>query len=436
MNDYYREGWLLEPLPAYLGDNSLAKALYNCGTYVKEYKSGDDCGRKLQSVTSTTEEEFLTYVETLNENGYKLESHRSVEHNHFYRLIQDDTRVCANFYASEEKAIVILEDKKGGSAEEISYTYEPKKGEHAEVYMFGLKMDPNGMNAAVPENTSGYVNNGQCMIIKCADNSVIIIDGGAKCQMEQEDRERFSRLLHQITGKKEDEEITISAWYISHFHNDHVMGLNTVLETNPEKYVVERVICNMPNPADTCHERDGMFINTANVIRNYYPNCQEIKVHTGDVIQLADVTLTVLYTHEDFADEEGLFPTGDFNTTSTVVMVETACGMKVLITGDITEKAEAVLCKHFSTKTLKCDIVQQPHHNFNDNTTVYEYADAQVLLMFQTVGGLTKNEEMTKHSDYAKKWCEEWYCGGNETVGFAYADGKVKLIYHAEDIYN
>lgn len=417
-------------------DFNLSKALYNCGTYVKRYgcESSSDC--VMQSVTSTTREEVMEYVGKLKVSGYQEESRSSIENNYFYRLIQDDKRVFVNYYTNEEKAIVVLDEQSGVNVADISYTYKPKAGERTEVYMFGLKMDPNGMNIAVPENTSGYVNNGECLIIKCADNSVIIVDGGAKPQMEGADSERFSKFLHRITGKNEDEVITISAWVITHFHNDHVMGLNTVLNESPEKYKVERVICNMPDPVVTNRGKDGMFINTAQVLVNNYPACQEIKIHTGDVIQIADVTLTVLYTHEDLADEEGVFPTRDFNATSTVVMLETSDGMKMLVTGDITERAENVLCNHFSTQTLKCDILQQPHHNFNGNSTIYEYANAQVILFIQALGGLTKNEEMTQHSDLAKKWCSEWYCGGNETVGFVHEDGKAKLIYHAKDIYN
>lgn len=417
-------------------DFNLPKALYNCGTYVKRYGSENSTDCVMQSVTSTTIEEVMEYVDVLKASGYQEESHSSIENNYFYRLIQDDKRVYVNYYANEEKAIVVLDEQKGVSTAEISYTYEPKAGEHTEVYMFGLKMDPNGMNISAPENTSGYVNNGECLIIKCADNSVIIVDGGDTSQMGDTDRERFTKLLDAITGKKEDEVITISAWCVTHIHNDHVMGFKTVLDANPEKYKVERVICNMPNPDVTNRGRNVMFVNTANAILENAPSCQDIKVHTGDVIRIADVTLTILYTHEDLADQDGVFPTRDFNATSTVFMVETNDGMRLLVTGDITERAEAVLCKHFTGETLKCDILQQPHHNFNDNTIVYEYADAQVMLMIQSLGGLTKNEMMIKHSDTAKKWCSEWYCGGNETAGFAYENGKAKRIYHATDIYD
>ena len=436
MNEYKRIGWFIEELPAYQGDNCLANALYNCGTYLKEYGIDRDCNQMMQSVESTTLDEFMLYIDILKEEGFQEESMCILENNQFYRLTKDNQRVIANYYHNSKKAIVILEKQKGLNAREISYTYEPKEKEQSEVYMFGLKMDPRGMNRKVPENTSGFVNNGASMIIKCADNSVLIIDGGDERQMEAEDCERFSKLLHQITGKRQDEVITISAWFITHVHNDHVSGLCRAIQMNPEQYQLERVICNAPEPAFVHNAQENMYQITANILQTDYPNCQEIKIHTGDVIRIADLTLTVVYTHEDFVNQDGFFDCGDFNATSTVMLVEAASGMRFLITGDINEVAEDVLCSHFSGCTLKCDILQQPHHNFNDNQLIYEYADAQVMFMTQAEGGLIKNEMMLKHSNTAKKWCREWYCGGNETVGFAYESGEAKLVYHQKEDWN
>ena len=99
-------------------------------------------------------------------------------------------------------------------------------------------------------------------------------------------------------------------------------------------------------------------------------------------------------------------------------------------------KAESVICQNFSTETLKCDIFQQPHHNRTDVSTIYEYANAQVMFFTQAVGTLTENATDTARSELAKKWCSEWYCGGTETVGLNWVNGKANLIYQKQDIYN
>lgn len=434
MNNYERTGWLIKELPAYQGNNHLSESLYNCGPYMKEYGNETSNSSVMQNITSTSIEEFLTYIDILKKSGFQEEGSLFLEDNYFYRFVRENQRVFANYFGNSKKTMIVLENQKGINPKEISYTYVPKQGEYSEVYMFGLKMDPRGMNRKVPENTSGFVNNGASMIIKCADNSVIIIDGGDERQMEADDRERFYNLLCKITGTKAGESITISAWFITHVHNDHVSGLCRAIQANLDRYQLERVICNAPNPASVQYAQENMYQMTTDLLQTYFPNCQEIKVHTGDVLHVADLKLTVVYTHEDMVDENGVFPCPDFNATSTVVMAEAASGMKFFITGDINEMAEDVMCSHFTGKTLKCDILQQPHHNFNDNKLVYEYGDTHVMLMTQASGGLIKNEMMTAHSNMAKKWCREWYCGGDETVGFSFEDGRVNLIYHTKDI--
>ena len=254
--------------------------------------------------------------------------------------------------------------------------------------------------------------------------------------METEDRDRLWNFLHEITGTEKDEVITISAWYVTHFDADHSSGFATVLESNPERYNLERVICNLPDLEVTSKADASSIMKASNSITNSYPNCQDIKLRTGDVLQLADVTISTVFSHADFADDAGRFNTTNFNTTSTVTMFEAASGMKMLVTGDMVAKAETILCENFSTETLKCDIFQQPHHNRTDVSTIYEYANAQVIFFTQAVGTLTDNTSDLARSTLAKQWCSEWYCGGTETVGLKWADGKVKLIYQKQDIYN
>lgn len=436
MKEYYRDGWLLNEIPAYQGDNTLASALYSSGTYLTEYGKKTATDNQMQGILSTTEEEVAAYAETMKLHGYAEESHTSIENNQFYRFVKDNQRVYVNYYGNAKRATVELDESGRPSIAEVSYTYEPKAGEETEYYMFGIKMDPNGYSLKQEKNTSGHIDNGACMVVKCADNSIIFIDGGAAQQMETEDRDRLWRFLQEITGKGSNEKITISAWYVTHFDADHSSGFATVLESNPERYNLERVICNLPDLEVTSKADASSIMKASNSVTNSYPNCQDIKLRTGDVLQLADVTISTVFSHADFADDAGRFNTTNFNTTSTVTMFEAASGMKMLVTGDMVAKAETILCENFSTETLKCDIFQQPHHNRTDVSTIYEYANAQVIFFTQAIGTLTDNTSDLARSTLAKQWCSEWYCGGTETVGLKWVDGKVALIYQKQDIYN
>ena len=436
MRDFYREGWLLKDIPAYQGNNTLASALYNTGTYLTEYGKQDAANNLMQSIWATNEEELSDYLDALKVNDYKEESHTSMENNQFYRFTKDDQRVYVNYYGNANRATVELDDSGRPSISEVSYTYEPKAGEESQYYMFGLKMDPYGYSLKQEKNSSGYIDNGACLIVKLADNSVILIDGGATQQMGPEDCDRLYNMLCEITGTKNGEMINVAAWYITHYDSDHTCGYSVALKTNPERYNLQRVICNLPDLEATTKTDATAVVEPNSAVKMLYPACQDIKVRTGDVIQLADVTIRVVFTHTDFADDAGRFNTTNFNTTSTVAMFENSAGMKMLVTGDMMAKAESVLCQNFSTETLKCDIFQQPHHNRTDVSTIYEYANAQVMFFTQAVGTLTENATDTARSELAKKWCSEWYCGGTETVGLNWVNGKANLIYQKQDIYN
>ena len=436
MKNYYREGWLLKDIPAYPGSNVLATNLYSCGNYLTEYGTKNATSIWMQSVAGTTAADVDANAAIMAENGYTVESKSAIENNQFYRFVKDNQRVYLNYYGNAGRATIELDESGKPSALTGSYTYEPKAGEKTEYYMFGLKMDPYGYSLKQEKNTSGYIDNGACLVVKLADNSVILIDGGAQQQMMTEDNDRLYNVLRQITGTPEGGTIKVAAWYITHFDSDHTCGFSAAVTATPERYDVQRLVCNLPDLQVTSKTDYNAIVSPNGAVRKNYPNVQEIRLRTGDVLQLADVTITTYFSHADFADEAGKYNTTNFNSTSTVAMFTSAAGMKMLITGDSIAKSESVYCTNFSTESFKCDIMQQPHHNRTDISTLYEYADAQVMLFTQTVGTLTENATDRARSELAKKWCSEWYCGGTETVGFEWANGKAKLIYQQRDIYN
>lgn len=435
MKDYYRKGWLLEDIPAYPGDNILATNLYSCGTYLTQYGTKNAANLVMQGVWETTAEDAAAYAEIMKRNGYAEESHTSIENNQFYRFVKDTQRVYVNFYGNERRATIELDESGKPSALLGSYTYEPKAGEETEYYMFGLKMDPYGYSLKQESNTSGYIDNGACLLVKLADNSVIIIDGGAAQQMTKEDADRLYKLLCSITDTPEGSRIKVAAWYITHFDSDHTCGFSAALAANPERYDLQRLVCNLPDLTVTSKTSYDAITDPNGMLKNY-PNVAEIRLRTGDVLQLADVTITTFFSHADFADEAGKYNTTNFNSTSVVAMFTSSAGMKMLVTGDSIAKSESIYCTNFSTESFQCDIMQQPHHNRTDISTLYEYANAQVMLFTQAVGTLTENATDKQRSDLAKQWCSEWYCGGTETVGFRWANGKAELIYQEQDIYN
>lgn len=431
LKDFYRDSWSLTSIPAYQGGTSLDKA-YDCGAMLLQSNKSDGDATTMQSIRSTNEAEVVAYAELLNDYGYTEESHTIIANNHFYRFTDGTKRVSVNYYVNDAKASVILSENTVGP-KEVSYTYEPKGEEQSEFYIYGLRMNQLGYGTNEAGNTDGLSNVGQANVIKCADGSVIIIDGGTKGQQTGIDEGRFMDFLYEITGKEKGEVITVSAWYITHQHSDHVQGIQHVLSTYSSQINLERVITNLSTTEVADADMTAYAASEATIINSKWPECQDIKVHTGDVIQIADVTISVLNTHEEMVDETGTFYGTKGNGVSVVSMFRAASGMSMLITGDINVTEETVLCGNFGASGLKCDILQQPHHNMYNVSTLYECANAQVMLFTQSRGGLTRDTMYTSRSTLAQKWCSEWYCGGSETAGFAVKNGKVTRIYR-EDV--
>lgn len=430
-----RENWKLEGLPAYEGENALGKNVYNGGTGLMDLGQREPDGCQMQVVTETDLEEVAAYAVLLQENGYELFSVEEQEQNRFYRLRAGERKVYLSYFGVKERVNIIVDDT-GVFPEEISYTYEPAEGERAEIYCYGIKMDPDGMNTGKnPNNSDNYPNNGQLMVIKCADNSVIIVDGANSVQMRAAEQKEFDRFLHEITETAEGERIRISAWFLTHYHSDHFRGVMDFLKKYGEYYQVERLISNKPD-FDTIDGGSSYTLELATLFISKYPDCKEVKLHTGEKVQIADITLHALYSHEDNTSKTAKSSIVDFNDTTLVVRVNDTEGMEMLILGDINGNGEKILCSQYGPSTLKSDIVQAAHHNFNYLTTSYDYAEAAYAVFTQSRNGLVKNASSKKNSDYVKERCEEWFCTGNETVGFAVVDGQVEVIYQEELIFD
>ena len=72
--------------------------------------------------------------------------------------------------------------------------------------------------------TSCGIANQQCestKVIRLSDNSLILMDGGAKYQATKEGTGELMSFLREITGTSEGEKIRISSIIITHAHSDH-----------------------------------------------------------------------------------------------------------------------------------------------------------------------------------------------------------------------
>lgn len=420
---YYRDKWMLTDIPSYWGENELNSFVYNCGSILTSTNPKEGpC--LMQTVTSTSAEEAAAYAKLLTENGFTLISHTTKEKNEFYRFKNDKWKISVNYFENDQAADIILDQTSVATAD-ISYTYEPKSGERAEYYLYAL----NAIPYTDPNRDQG-IQGGLSMVIKCADNSIIMIDGGdERQQMEAKQQAELLEFLYEITGTPKGQKIRIAAWYITHGHGDHVNGFSSFLLNNTECLSLERVIANVPS-GDFVEVTDSIVANVKKAVQKY--GCQEMKVHTGDVIQIADITMEVLYTHEDLIATNGSWGSVESNDASVVTELTTSEGMSLHMNGDMDKSSCAVLESHFTAETLECTLALIPHHLYNSiPKSWFEAVKPQYFLAGQTAYNINTNSVTMAQAKLGTDNSEGLYCSSS-IYGFAYENGCATVIYEKE----
>ena len=437
VTDTQNSGWLLSTLPVFEGTGTLSSALYDTGAAVTDTKEENINLMQLVAFGNETDAAngLEAYVQKLQRFGFTVEEDTALEANRYVTLFDGLQRVHIYSRASQ-KSVRIALDIGSVSAEEFSGNSDTlaQGSKTTTFYHYGLNRDPGGYNPSGKNdsvyNLSGYTNAGQLTVIKCADDSVIIVDGGSKKQMvgyaeDNEPMERFNAFLHEITGKGENEKITISCWYLTHADGDHTEGFYTFLSAYAAQYDLQRICTNIP-----AFSSRGMLNRIGLLVRANYPDCQEIKIHTGQSVTVSDVTLQALYTHEDNVHlTTGVTLLDNNNNNGALTMKISTENMSMLVTGDINTKAESVLCEAFTAATLKVDIVQTPHHGFNKMTKLYTLTQATHALFTQAQYGLQKpdpNSDMSSNKPTAvyssfvansptgtKEYYEAYYCNSS-----------------------
>ena len=237
--------------------------------------------------------------------------------------------------------------------------------------------------------------------------------------------------LHEITGTKDGETMTIAAWYITHAHGDHVSGTAKLLNRYHDQLDLKRVMYNFPSFQVRPSGYDPLTTVAKAIVRRHYPDVQFLKLHTGMRFSLSDTEIEVLYTHEDVVCPETGFTytPGDYNCTSTVLRLFFD-GKSVLLLGDISEAAEAVMAQNYDNAVLKSDVVQVAHHCFNLLTRIYNLADAPIALMPNSYNGSHQPENLVKLAEVLKHVKDDQiYYEDSRTVGLAVEEGEMRVVY-------
>ncbi len=438
--NFSSSSWKLDKeIPYFETKGTFAQNIYNCGSHFTTFFNASTTGDTMMlCINNSTKTEVDAYVAKLKACDYRVVSEMIPEFAYFTRLTNGIKTVIVSYESVARVARVTVEEGVA-TTEDISYVTTAAENSGAVFYQFGLLNDTN--NA-----TSGAQPHGMCDIIKLADNSVIIIDGGIQSQMQGDTGNyapaaELDAFLHEITGTPSNQKVTIACWYLTHPHDDHYGGFLEFIKKYPHKYNLKTVMANLPdNAAAGLNGGNTGWHNCVNnwapVFQMYFPKTVFYKPHTGDKLQFADVTIEILLTHEDLVDPISgrTTVTSDLNDVSTVSRISTK-GMSMIVTGDASNKAEAKIPQYYSS-FLKSDIIQLAHHAANEMPNTYALVRGKYVFVPScperlTSGSATEDAKYARVMASVRQFSNKEYFSGShkKTIGLAYRNGQITEVY-------
>ena len=203
--------------------------------------------------------------------------------------------------------------------------------------------------------TQGYSQNinGMTYIVRLADNSFIIVDGGYA-----DDAKNLMKTLISLSGQESG--IRIRAWIFSHAHNDHYPAFGEFAINYADKVKLE---CVMYSPVPEDRANDKYFNGDILEHIALFDGAKAVTVHAGMTFKMADVTLEVLNTPEYvYKDYSNL----DFNESSAVYRVKNDNG-SVIFLGDCYDKVSRFIIDTYGDG-LKSEMMQVSHHGVEQAT--------------------------------------------------------------------
>lgn len=196
--------------------------------------------------------------------------------------------------------------------------------------------------------------------------NVIVIDGG-----DSVDAERLLKLIRIYKNE-------VDAWFISHFHSDHIGALIQIL--NEENIYIKNLYFDF-EVDDEMQTTDGEFsytnkLDTA-IEENRHKLGNVVTTKKGDVFTFDRLTFKVL-NDAYFGSTTNLG-----NDSSVVFKVETA-GKSVLFLGDLAQYGDVLIeDEYFLNEAKTCEIVQMAHHGQNGvNDSFYRQLTSMKVCLY------------------------------------------------------
>ena len=399
-------------------------AVYNCGPGLMSDKTGfTEEDSYMTVITSTNADKLKAYVDALPDYGFQFVSKTTLDGDDYYTYSKSGSLVYL-YYNRRNRETRVITDNSSDPLSKITYEYEKKNGEYTAFYQYSINYTNNNKDGYDPiqYSESGSINCGMLYIIKTPDNKVIIVDSGHETQSTKASRAGLMNFLREITGTPEGEKVEIAMWYFTHAHGDHVRLASDFIGEYNKQIDLQSVTYNFPSYQVLAGGYDSNTFTLKNTINKYFPNVPYHKLHTGEILNFADVQMEVVYTHEDAVSATGVSEIGDFNSSSTVLKI-TIDGKSIMLLADISGVAESAIIGIHSRNYLKSDAVQVSHHCFNYLDSLYQAISADIAIIPQSA----YNAQASNTGKYnsVMQYASEVYFAHKYTYKFVVQDGKL-----------
>ena len=358
----------------------------------KPYASFDGCTYTVYPCADA--DAYKGYLSDIEKQGFALYAQNRIEDNLFATCIKECCLVQAAFIPADN-TFRVAEDTRTALYEAAPQPCEKKVQPALWQY----------------ETDHTLIDCGMCYVMQAADGSFFVIDSAHSYSMRDNDRLHDFLIEHTPKGQK----CTISGWYFSHGHADHICKFTDFLKYNMADVTIEKLYFNFVSqshpdaPLWDCADRRFTDLFLAEVAK--HTEIPVVYPHIGQKFYVRDFAFTVLCTHEEVYP--GSFST--YNNSSTVLLCE-AAGNRIFFPGDASELSDEVLLK-FYKDIFACDIMQVSHHgHMGLSTEFYKKANAPVVLFPTTQ---IKYDEEWPHYEanrVAVALAKECYISANGTV--------------------
>ena len=387
-------------------------------------------GNFMITASNTTKEEYNDYLAVLEKDGFKkhVDNGDGVEGYIYTSHYQKEELLVVASYLSKMEETVITVCKDAVLSQHLFYS-KKDVAENSQTRKTTLIM---------PE----LYRAGNSFIIQLKNGHFIINDGG-----EQDDLPYLLDYLDTLVT--EGDKPIVDAWIISHAHKDH-MGVFIGFYEN--KQYIDRVYIEnvyFTKPSDEAQTGDAGAYDKADVLCFYTETVPEMlkstngnapKLHRmrmGERYYFNDITMDVIFSPDMLPYTEWK----TWNATSMVLMY-TIEGQKMMIGADIDWECQKVLLEIFDDEYFDIDIYQAPHHGGNvynqfsshikTNTVLYPTNDSERdTVKTSLLGRWVQNMYLKSLADEALDWGD-----GGIVLTFPYTVGNYEVLPHTQWIYN